>query len=79
MSASFVNKTVPSEKLMESVLHLSFLLSFVETSGMLSQNQFHHNHYIHPRTVLPLRIMCATFIFVTIFVATGLTNSFQNS
>jgi len=36
-------------KTMESVLHLSLLLSFVETSDMLFQNQFHHNIYNHPR------------------------------
>jgi len=45
-----LSTTVPSEKKsMESVLHLSCLLSFVETSDMLFQNQFHHNIYNHPR------------------------------
>jgi len=48
MSASFVNNCA---KIMESILHLSFLLTFVQTSGMLSQNQSHHNIYIHPREV----------------------------
>ncbi len=35
--------------LMEYVLHFSFVIAFVDTSGMLSHNQFHHNMYIDPR------------------------------
>jgi len=45
-----LSTTVPSEKKIDGIWTESFfLLSFVETSDMLFQNQFHHIIYIYPR------------------------------